>query len=242
MARQKSEDRTVPKGRRKPVPTRGVEQRGGGKAVPVDEQTRQLELFRGTAEVRKAQAERVDGGVDAGQPAATPRAMPKPRNKDKTVVSATMEEVTKRLREEETYPGPSTDSARRQTGHRLGLRLWEASISLGVLALACRGPRTPQRVLRRAGTRVTAGAMAGCARAHRRPGAAYAGIGMSRGRKPADDGVSNPSPRRAVCEQHSYGSVRGAPRERGAYSISSPCFRPRPRPRPRPRMKGTTTG
>lgn len=99
MARQKSEDRTVPKGRRKPVPTRGVEQRGGGKAVPVDEQTRQLELFRGTAEVRKAQAERVDGGVDAGQPAATPRAMPKPRNKDKTVVSATMEEVTKRLRE-----------------------------------------------------------------------------------------------------------------------------------------------
>ena len=59
MARQKSEDRTVPQGRRKPVSTRAVERHGGGKAVPVDERTRQLELFSGTAEVRTAQAERV---------------------------------------------------------------------------------------------------------------------------------------------------------------------------------------
>lgn len=43
---------------------------------------------------------------------------------------------------------------------------------------------------------------------------------MSRGREPAGGGVSNPPSRRAVCEQHLYGSVRGAPREGGAYSIA----------------------
>lgn len=99
MARQKSEDRTVPKGRRKPVPTRAVERRGGGKAVPVDKRTRQLELFLGTAEGREAQAERVDGGADPGLPASAPHAKPKPRTKDGRIALATMEEVTKRLRQ-----------------------------------------------------------------------------------------------------------------------------------------------
>jgi len=99
MARQKSEDRTVPKDRRKAVPTRGVERRGGGRAVPVDQRTGQLGLFLGTADSLPARAGRTDGaaGGDRSPPAAC--AVPKPRNKKKTVPSATMEEVTKRLRE-----------------------------------------------------------------------------------------------------------------------------------------------
>ena len=99
MARQKSEDCTVPEGRRKPVPTRDVEQGGGGKAVPVDKQARQLGLFFGTAEDREAFAERVDGGAEAGRPAPAPTAKPKPKNKEKRVASTTMEEVSSRLRE-----------------------------------------------------------------------------------------------------------------------------------------------
>ena len=99
MVRQKSEDRMVPKGRRKPIPTRGGEPREGGKAIPVDEQARQLGLLFGTAEVCAAQAPRVDGGTDVGLPAAAPCATPKPKNKEETVALATMEEVTSRLRE-----------------------------------------------------------------------------------------------------------------------------------------------
>lgn len=97
MARQKSEDRTVPKGRRKPVPTRRDEPRGGGKAIPVDKRTRQLELLFGTAEVRSE--ERVDGGGAAGLPVSSPCAMPKPKDKDEPIASATMEEVTNGLRD-----------------------------------------------------------------------------------------------------------------------------------------------
>lgn len=99
MARQKSEDRTVPKGRRKPVPTRSDERLEGGKAIPVDERTQQLGLFFGTAEVREAQTARVDGGAGVGLPTPAPRATPKPKTKEKTAALATMEEVTTRLAE-----------------------------------------------------------------------------------------------------------------------------------------------
>ena len=44
-------------------------------------------------------------------------------------------------------------------------------------------------------------------------------LGYFRGRKTTDDGGHNPSPRRAGCEQHLSGSVRGAPGDRGAYSV-----------------------
>jgi RNA-directed DNA polymerase len=99
MARQKSEDRIVPEGRRKAVPTWGAERSGGGKAVPVDERTGQLGLFLGTAENRAARAVRADGaaGGDRSPPAAS--AVPKPRYKEETAPSTTMDEVTKRLRE-----------------------------------------------------------------------------------------------------------------------------------------------
>lgn len=99
MARQQSEGRTVPQGRRKAVVTRSHERRGGGKATPVDERTRQLALPFGTAEVRAARAERVDGGAALGLPSAAPRATPKPKSKEETVASATMEGVVERLRE-----------------------------------------------------------------------------------------------------------------------------------------------
>jgi RNA-directed DNA polymerase len=99
MARQKSEDRTVPQGRRKAVPTRGDERLGGGKAIPVDEQMRQLGLPFGTAEVREATAKRVDGGAEASRLASAPRAKPKPKSKEKRAASVTMEEVTRGLGE-----------------------------------------------------------------------------------------------------------------------------------------------
>ena len=46
MAQQDPEDRVVPEGRRKPSPTHGVEPRGGGKSVPIEEvDQQQLLLF-----------------------------------------------------------------------------------------------------------------------------------------------------------------------------------------------------
>jgi RNA-directed DNA polymerase len=99
MARQKSEDRIKPQGHRKVVVTRRGEPRGGGEAIPVDERTRQRALPFGTAEVREAQAKRVDGGAEMGRPMSATHAKPKPKSKEKKVASVTMEEVTKRLGE-----------------------------------------------------------------------------------------------------------------------------------------------
>jgi group II intron reverse transcriptase/maturase len=99
MTRQKSEDGVVPQGRRKPVPTRGVEHPGGGKAVPVNEQSRQLGLPFGTAENGGAQAQPLVGAVARGLPRAGAFAGPKPKDKNRTVAAATMEEVTERLNE-----------------------------------------------------------------------------------------------------------------------------------------------
>lgn len=98
MTRQKSEDGNVPEGRRKSVPTHRIERGGGGRAVPVNESMQQLGLFVGTTEDRAAQAKRVDGGAGVGQPIAATTATSKPRNKEKEAASATMEEVTGRLR------------------------------------------------------------------------------------------------------------------------------------------------
>ena len=50
MVPQESEDRVVPQGRRKPFPTREVEPRGGGKAIPVEEADRQQLLLFATAD------------------------------------------------------------------------------------------------------------------------------------------------------------------------------------------------
>lgn len=93
MARQKSERRIEPQASRKAGETRGDERRGGGKATPVYEQTRQLGMFFGTAEECETKVERADGGADAGRPAPGPSAEPKPRDNEEKSPSETMEQV-----------------------------------------------------------------------------------------------------------------------------------------------------
>lgn len=161
MARQKSEDRTVPKSRRKSVSTRGLNPSGGGKAVPVNEQTGQLGMRFGTAEILPARAGRPDGVADMGRPVPATRAVPKPKRKKKAATSATME-----------------DSAGGQASHRVAQRLRGAQVPVGVEPRAGGRPRTPQRVFRRAGARFAHGAVGGTRPAHRRPGAAQAAAGI----------------------------------------------------------------
>jgi len=96
MTRQKSEDRIEPQGRRKPVVTRGVERHGGGEAVPVNEQPRQLGLRFETAE-QYAKAEAVGAGV-AHRRVTRAHAEPKSNRRETEVLAATMESVTGRLR------------------------------------------------------------------------------------------------------------------------------------------------
>lgn len=97
MARQKSEDRKKAEIRRKAGSTRQVEDSAGAEAIPVDEASKQLSLFAGTAEVP------VQTGSDgrAGRPVRRPamRAVPKPVAKRGTATIATMDEVTERLSE-----------------------------------------------------------------------------------------------------------------------------------------------
>lgn len=99
MTRQKSEGRVVPQGRRKAVPIRRFERPGGGKAVSVNERTRQLELSFGTAEVLAGQTVKVDGVADTSRLVPATHAMPKPKRTKRNATSATMEEVTQRLGE-----------------------------------------------------------------------------------------------------------------------------------------------
>lgn len=99
MARQKSDDRVVPQNRRKAESTRRHERREGGKAATVDKQTRQLELNFGTAEVLAGQTVKVDGVAASNQRVTATRAKPKPKSTERQTSSATMEEVTQRLRE-----------------------------------------------------------------------------------------------------------------------------------------------
>ena len=98
MTRQKSDGRVVPEGRRKPVPTSGVERRWGGKATTVKQQERQLVLPLGTAEKTTAQAEVPNGATAGSELSAAAYAGPKPRSKERTVAPTTMmEEVAASL-------------------------------------------------------------------------------------------------------------------------------------------------
>jgi len=98
MTRQKSDGRVVPEGRRKLVPTSGVERRWGGKATTVKQQERQLVLPLGTAEKTTAQAEVPNGAAAESELSAATYAGPKPRSKEKTVAPTTMmEEVAASL-------------------------------------------------------------------------------------------------------------------------------------------------
>jgi RNA-directed DNA polymerase len=98
MTQQKSEDRIVPQGRGNPVPTQGVECRGGGKAVPVKGEDQQLVLNFGTAENPRAKrrAESKDGR-DRSRPKS--QKVSKPKSKTRQAGPARMEEVVECLPE-----------------------------------------------------------------------------------------------------------------------------------------------
>jgi RNA-directed DNA polymerase len=138
MTRQRSEDRIKPKSRRKSALTREGEPPGGGKAVPVNEQAWQLGLPFGTAENGAGQPAPLVGVAARGLPPAATFAGPKPRDKDKTAVSATMEEVTKQLDEafqsvasNKGAPGPDRQTIEQVRACWSGLRKELAASLLG---------------------------------------------------------------------------------------------------------------
>lgn len=88
MVREKSDDRVVPKGRRKTVQTAGAWR--GGKAVTERERADQLGLRFETADSPRG----VDGGTVMGEPKTVPRAMPKSKHTRSTGLRPmTMDEV-----------------------------------------------------------------------------------------------------------------------------------------------------
>ncbi len=117
MARQTSERRIRPQAPITRGVTQGVESPGGGKATPVNQQTRQLGLPLGTAEQRERKLERADGQADLGPPRPATCAVPPPSGKDKLAPSATMEQVCKHLEQafqnvasNQGAPGPDRQS------------------------------------------------------------------------------------------------------------------------------------
>ena len=93
MDQQKSENRVVPEGQRKLVPTRAL---GGGKAVPVRGADQQLVLAFATAESPRV-SRGADGVDGADLSAPKTRKVPKAKVKARRAGPATMEEVVERL-------------------------------------------------------------------------------------------------------------------------------------------------
>jgi len=117
MAQQKSERRELPQARRKSGETGRLEAARGGKAAPVEEETRQLLLWLGTADNRRARAPRANAGAEVGRPAPAPSEAPKPRHKKKTAPSTWMDAVCEKLDEafrnvasNKGAPGPDRQS------------------------------------------------------------------------------------------------------------------------------------
>jgi group II intron reverse transcriptase/maturase len=101
MTQKKSEDLTVPEGRRKASSTQGAERPGGGKGIPVNEQAWPLGLSFATADDPEAAvvAERVHDETDGGRPPPVARVVPKAKCKARKAMSAAMEEVVEGLGE-----------------------------------------------------------------------------------------------------------------------------------------------
>ena len=96
MARQKSENRIVPQGPRKLAVTRGVERRGGGRAVPVKEEEMQLSLSFATAENRRCERRTASvKGVDLSS--SVTHKVPEAKFHPQRACPAEMEEVVNRL-------------------------------------------------------------------------------------------------------------------------------------------------
>ena len=117
--------------------------------------------------------------------------------------------------------GAPTDSDGNSSDHGVAHGLQGTSLLVGTEPHRGRGQGTPEWPLDCTGAPVAPRTVAFVSPSHRCPGSAHADAGMIRGREPADDGGNNPPSRRAGCEQHLSGSVRGAPGDRGAYSIRS---------------------
>jgi group II intron reverse transcriptase/maturase len=96
MTQQKSEDREVPQGRRKPVVTRGIESPGGGKAVPVEEADSQLLLPFATAESKRF-VRKPEGAVDSDRSVSAASKVPKASGKRSIAGPARMEQVIEQL-------------------------------------------------------------------------------------------------------------------------------------------------
>ena len=98
MARQKSENRMSPENQLKLDLTPGVETREGGMAIPVNEQTGQLQLPFDTAEgFSPGQPGEVDGEAALSLKKAATRATPKSKAKEEIAPPVTLEEVASRL-------------------------------------------------------------------------------------------------------------------------------------------------
>lgn len=118
MTRQKSDDRDVPDGRRKSVGTREVEQCGGGKAVTIKQQERQLSLPFGTAEKRPAQTGLPIGATAGSGLSAGACVGPKPRSKGEKIapttmmeeVAATLDAALQKVAANKGAPGPDRQS------------------------------------------------------------------------------------------------------------------------------------
>lgn len=135
MTRQKSEDCGKAQALRKQGVTREVEPRAGAEAIPVDEESKQLSLFGGTAEVVAR--------ATSDAPAARPRgrsagsAAPKPASRGKRATAATIDAVTERLFEAFTNvesnrgaPGPDRVSVEMMREH---LHDWLPRLSADLL-------------------------------------------------------------------------------------------------------------
>ncbi|MEY4578672.1 MAG: hypothetical protein RL701_3375 [Pseudomonadota bacterium] len=122
MSRQKSENCVVPQGRRKSAVTRSVKTPGGGKAVPVNEQPRQLGLHFEAAE-DSARAE-TDGATERPRGRSAAYAELQSKGSEEGVLAVTLEEVAGRLRRafakvasNRGAPGPDGQSIRMVREH-----------------------------------------------------------------------------------------------------------------------------
>jgi RNA-directed DNA polymerase len=98
MARQKSEDRVVPDARGNSGATHRARPGGGGKAIPVKEEDRQLTLLDATADNPRV-TRGANGRRTADRSAVNRPKVLKASSKPKTAGPVTMEEVVERLQE-----------------------------------------------------------------------------------------------------------------------------------------------
>jgi len=101
MTQKKSENLILPEGRRKSVSTQGCERPGGGKEIPVNEQTWQPGLPFATADDPETPEAvgRVHDDTDRDLSLPASFVVPKAKSKERTTMSATMEEVVEGLDE-----------------------------------------------------------------------------------------------------------------------------------------------